>query len=42
MLHRLAFLLEPCQHAPKHFEYDQIKIKIFGLKDEGYIAIEKI
>jgi hypothetical protein len=25
---------------PKHFEYDQIKTKIFGLKDEGYEAIE--
>jgi len=25
----------------KHFEYDQIKTKIFGLKDKGYEAIEK-
>jgi len=41
MLHRLALLLEPCQHTPKHFEYDQIKTKIFGLKDKGYEAIEK-
>jgi hypothetical protein len=24
----------------KYFEYDQIKTKIFGLKDEGYEAIE--
>jgi hypothetical protein len=31
MLHRLAFLLEPSQRTPKHFEYDQIKI--IGLKD---------
>ncbi len=31
----LCFCLEPRQHAPKHFEYDQIKIKIFGLKDEA-------
>jgi hypothetical protein len=30
MLHRLAFLLEPRQHTPKTFEYDQIKI--IGLK----------
>ncbi len=41
MLHRLAFLLEPRQHTPKHFEYDQIKIKIFGLKRQGYEASEK-
>ncbi len=33
--------LKPRQRTPKHFEYDQIKIKIFGLKDEGYKAIEK-
>jgi len=35
MLHRLALLLEPCQHTPKHFEYDQINTKIFGLKDKA-------
>ncbi len=35
MLHRLALLLEPCQNTPKHFEHDQIKIKIFGLEDEA-------
>ncbi len=33
--------LEPCQHTPKHFEYDQIKIKIFGLKDEATEPFEK-
>jgi hypothetical protein len=34
MLKNLANALQ------KHFEYDQIKTKIFGLKDEGYEAIE--
>ncbi len=32
---RLALLLEPCQHTPKHFEYDQIKTKIFGLNNKA-------
>ncbi len=31
MLPRPAFLLEPCQHTPKTFEYDQIKT--IGSKD---------
>ncbi len=36
MLHRLVFFrLKPRQRTPKHFEYDQIKTKIFGLKDEA-------
>jgi len=41
MLHRLALLLEPCQHTPKHFEYDQIKTKIFGLKDKAMKPLKK-
>jgi hypothetical protein len=31
----LCFRLKPRQRTPKHFEYDQIKTKIFGLKDEA-------
>ncbi len=41
MLPRLAFLLKPRQRTPKHFEYDQIKIKIFGFKRCGYKANKK-
>jgi len=41
MLHRLALLLEPCQHTPKHFEYDQIKTKIFGLKDKAMKPLKR-
>ena len=37
----LCFTLKNLANAlQKHFEYDQIKTKIFGLKDEGYEAIE--
>lgn len=30
-----VFCLKPRQRTPRHFEYDQIKTKIFGLKDEA-------
>jgi hypothetical protein len=41
MLHRLVFFRlkkkkkNLANALQKHFEYDQIKIKIFGLKDEA-------
>ncbi len=42
MLHRLVLLLKkPRQRTPKHFEYDQIKTKIFGFKRRGYKATGK-
>ncbi len=42
MLHRLVFPLKNLANAlQKHFEYDQIKTKIFGLKDKAIKAIEK-
>jgi hypothetical protein len=31
----LCFCLKPRQRTPKHFEYDQIKTKIFGFKNEA-------
>jgi len=31
----------PTHSKKKHFEYDQIKTKIFGSKRQGYKAIEK-
>ncbi len=41
MLHRLVFPLKNLANTPKHFEYDQIKIKIFGLKDEATKPFKK-
>jgi hypothetical protein len=39
----LCFTLKNLANAlqKKHFEYDQIKTKIFGSKRQGYKAIEK-
>jgi hypothetical protein len=44
MLHRLVFFrlkTSPTHSKKKHFEYDQIKLKIFGLKDEATKPLEK-
>ncbi len=42
MLHRLVFLFKNLANAlQKHFEYDQIKTKIFGLKDEAIKPLKR-
>ncbi len=42
MLHRLVFSLKNLANAlQKHFEFDQIKIKIFGLKDKAMKPLKR-
>jgi hypothetical protein len=41
MLQRLAFTFRTLPTHSKHFEYDQIELKIFGLKDEATKPLER-